>query len=138
MYKAFQEMNAATNTELNIRPLKYTSETAKLQLTLNFLNKHWASSYEYKTISIFMKGSNCNNDKGISFPNLTYAVYAKIISIRLKETYTTAEQDQTQISGYDKIQKVPLVYFKFLQVIHRLHPSFKPVYCLWIINVMTQ
>jgi len=43
-------MNAVINTELNIRLLKYTSETAKLKLTLDFLNKHWASSDEYKTI----------------------------------------------------------------------------------------
>jgi hypothetical protein len=71
-------MNAVTNTRLNVRPLKYISETAKLKLTLNFLNKHWASSDEYKTISIFMKGSNCNNDMQISLPNLTYTVYAKI------------------------------------------------------------
>jgi hypothetical protein len=62
------------NTELNIRLLKYTAETAKLKLTLNFLNKHWASSDEYKNMSIFMNGSNCNNDTGISLSNLTYTV----------------------------------------------------------------
>lgn len=43
-----------------------------------------ASSDEYKTISIFMKESKCNNDTGISLPNLTYTVYAKLISIGLK------------------------------------------------------
>lgn len=40
MYKAFKEKNAVKNTELNIRLLKYTSETAKSKLTFNFLNKH--------------------------------------------------------------------------------------------------
>jgi len=124
-------MNAVTNTELNIRLLKYTSETAKLKLTLNFLNKHWASSEKYKNISIFVKGSNCNNDWGISLPNLTYTVYAKIISVCLNRITEL-------LNRIVKTQKVSLVYLKLLQVSHRLHPSFKPVYCLWIIKVMAE
>ena len=78
--KAFQERNAVSNNGLNIRLLKHTPETAKLKLILNFLNIHWASSDEYKTIPVFMKdkGSDCNNYEGISLLNLTYTIHATI------------------------------------------------------------
>lgn len=95
-------MNAVTNTELNIKLLKYTSETAKLKLTLNFLNKLCASSDEYKTISVFMKGSNCNCDTGISLPNLTYTVYTKIISVGLKRITELLNRIKHKCQGMTK------------------------------------
>jgi hypothetical protein len=98
-------MDAVTNTELNIRLLKYTSETAKLKLTLNFLNKHSASSDEYKTISIFTKGNNCNNDTGISLPNITDTVYAEIISICLERITELLNRIKHKFRGMTKYRK---------------------------------
>lgn len=102
-------MNAVKKTELNTRLLKYTSETAKLKLTLNFLNKQWASSDEYKTISIFIEGSNCNNYTGINMPNLTYTVYAKIISTCLKRITDLLNRIKHKFQGMTKY-RVSLVY----------------------------
>jgi len=71
-----------------------------------------------------MKGSNCNNETGISLPNLTYTVYAKIISTCSKRITELLNRIKHKFQGMTKY-RISLVYLKLLQVIHRLHPSFK-------------
>jgi len=52
-----------------------------------------------------MKGSNCTNDTGISLPNLSYTVHAKIISICLKRITELLNRIKYKFQGMEEYRK---------------------------------